>query len=514
MLIDHNNEETLPLVLDTGCWAGHSIYPNTKMDEARMVALVKQYGAERILINSAADWGVSDPLKVPKTVARDARGGHRRGDIRRIVWHNPVAFFAPERPARPAGSTAAASISASSSKATRCCAARRRWCAAHEHGPPHARPQRRRADARAARRAHPAAARARRAGRRAAARTVTPAVTCSVQSTFLTGTLPREHGIVGNGWYFRDLAEVWLWRQSNQLVAGEKIWEAAKRRDPTFTCAKLFWWYNMYSTADLAVTPRPMYPADGRKLPDVYTQPAELRDELQAKLGTFPLFNFWGPTADIASSRWIADCALHVYDTQQPTLTLVYLPHLDYRCSSSARTIPTHSPRIRASRRRLRRADRARARADGARVIVLSEYGITAVTGAVHLNRALREAGLLRVREELGRELLDAGASRGLRRRGSPGRARLRAARPSASPRCAACSKRCPASSACSATRASAQAASITRARASWSRSARRTAGSRTTTGSTTRARPTSRAPSRSTASPATTRSSCSSIRR
>ena len=73
VLIDHNNEETLPLVLDTGCWAGHSIYPNTKMDEPRMAALVKKYGTERIIVNSAADWGVSDPLKVPKTVARDAR---------------------------------------------------------------------------------------------------------------------------------------------------------------------------------------------------------------------------------------------------------------------------------------------------------------------------------------------------------------------------------------------------------------------------------------------------------
>ena len=159
---------------------------------------------------------------------------------------------------------------------------------------------------------------------------VLPAVTCPVQSTFTTGLTPRDHGAVANGWYFRDQGEVWLWRQSNRLVAGEKIWEAAARRDPAFTCANLFWWYNMYSTATYAVTPRPMYPADGRKLPDIYTEPPELRAELQGRLGTFPLFNFWGPTADITSSRWIADCARHVYDTRRPTLTLVYLPHLDY----------------------------------------------------------------------------------------------------------------------------------------------------------------------------------------
>jgi predicted AlkP superfamily pyrophosphatase or phosphodiesterase len=193
-------------------------------------------------------------------------------------------------------------------------------------------------------------------------------------------------------------------------VAGEKIWEAAARRDPAFTCANLFWWYNMYSTATYAVTPRPMYPADGRKLPDIYTEPPDLRAELQGKLGTFPLFNFWGPTADITSSRWIANCARHVYDTRRPTLTLVYLPHLDYNLQ---RLGPRH-PDL---RKDLVAIDALcgelirHVRRDGARVVVLSEYGITEVSSAIHPNRALREAGLIRVRTELGRELLDAGAS-------------------------------------------------------------------------------------------------------
>jgi predicted metal-dependent TIM-barrel fold hydrolase len=94
VLIDHNNEETLPLVLDTGCWAAHSIYPNTKMDETRMVALVQKYGHERIIINSAADWGVSDPLKVPKTAALMKERGVPAATIETIVWKNPIAFFA------------------------------------------------------------------------------------------------------------------------------------------------------------------------------------------------------------------------------------------------------------------------------------------------------------------------------------------------------------------------------------------------------------------------------------
>jgi predicted AlkP superfamily pyrophosphatase or phosphodiesterase len=241
-------------------------------------------------------------------------------------------------------------------------------------------------------------------------RTVTPAVTCSVQATLTTGALPAEHGIVGNGWYFRDLAEVWLWRQSNHLVAGEKIWEAAKERDPSFTCAKLFWWYNMYSSADFSVTPRPMYLADGRKLPDIYADPPELRDELQQQLGQFPLFQFWGPNAGIASTQWIAACARHVYDTRKPTLTLVYLPHLDYclqKLGPKHAEIPGY----------LREVDAVcgelidHVRRDGTRVLVHSEYGITSVRGPCHINRALREAGLLRVRVERGLELLDAGAS-------------------------------------------------------------------------------------------------------
>jgi predicted AlkP superfamily pyrophosphatase or phosphodiesterase len=241
--------------------------------------------------------------------------------------------------------------------------------------------------------------------------TIVPAVTCSVQSTYLTGQLPSQHGIVGNGWYFRDLSQVWLWRQSNQLVHGEKLWDEAKRRDPSFTVAKLFWWYNMYSTADISITPRPMYTADGRKLPDVYTDPPELRAELSAELGMFPLFNFWGPRADISSTQWIAKSAMRVVDKSAPTLTLVYLPHLDY----DLQRFGPNDPRIAKTLAEIDAVcgelfDFAKQR--DLRVVVLSEYGITEVSDAVHVNRAFRQAGLLRVREELGLEQLDPGASR------------------------------------------------------------------------------------------------------
>src|SRR6201991_558763 len=169
-----------------------------------------------------------------------------------------------------------------------------------------------------------------REGAMAPLQTITPAVTCSVQASFMTGLAPSAHGIVGNGWLFRDQMEVMLWRQSNRLVEGEKIWEAGKRRNPSFTCANMFWWYNMASRHDFGATPRPIYKADGRKLPDCYTVPPDLRDELTERLGPFPLFQFWGPATSIASSRWIADATKHLLASRRPTLTLSYLPHLDY----------------------------------------------------------------------------------------------------------------------------------------------------------------------------------------
>ncbi len=166
----------------------------------------------------------------------------------------------------------------------------------------------------------------------------------------------------------------------------------------------------MYSAADYSVTPRPMYPADGRKIPDLYTRPSELRHELQNHLGTFPLFQFWGPGASIRSSQWIANAAKHVEQKFSPTLTLVYLPHLDY-------DLQRFGPSNPAVAKALSEIDQLAAdlisyyEARDAQVVLLSEYGIADVATPVHLNRVLREHGLLTVREELGRELLDPGAS-------------------------------------------------------------------------------------------------------
>ncbi len=239
---------------------------------------------------------------------------------------------------------------------------------------------------------------------------VFPALTCTAQATMLTGSLPNVHGIVANGWYFRDLSEVFFWRQANQLVGGEKVWDAARNMSPAFTCAQHFWWYNMYADVEWSVTPRPIYPADGRKIPALYSSPASLHHELEAKLGQFPFFDFWGPKAGLPSSRWIADSALELFQQHRPQLSLVYLPHLDY----NMQRLGPDDPRISED---IAQIDQVVGRLiDGvidqdADVMIVSEYGIEQVTGAVPINQVLRQQGLLAVRETLGWELLDCGAS-------------------------------------------------------------------------------------------------------
>ena len=237
-----------------------------------------------------------------------------------------------------------------------------------------------------------------------------PAVTCTAQSTYLTGLPPAQHGCVANGWYDRALAEHHFWKQSNALVQGPKLWETCRAARPGFTCAKLFWWYNMYSSADWSVTPRPLYPADGRKIFDIHTHPADLRPTLKRDLGPFPFPTFWGPTAGLPSSQWIAASARWIEERHRPDLSLVYLPHLDYnlqrlgpddpRCAEDCRAIDTLVGEL---------LDFYAQR--GVRPVVLSEYGIVPVRRAVALNRVLRARGWLTVKDELGRETLDCGGS-------------------------------------------------------------------------------------------------------
>jgi predicted AlkP superfamily pyrophosphatase or phosphodiesterase len=237
-----------------------------------------------------------------------------------------------------------------------------------------------------------------------------PAVTCTAQSAYLTGQKPQAHGIVGNGWYDRESAEVKFWKQSNHIVQAPKLWDELKAMNPEFTCAQLFWWYNMYAAVDYSITPRPMYPADGRKIFDIYTGPLSLREAIKTDLGEFPFPSFWGPRADIASSQWIAESAKWIEDRYRPTLNLVYLPHLDYNLQRYG----VSDPRI---QKDLVEIDRVVSELVDffdqreVAIVVLSEYGIEDVDTPIHLNRLFRRQGWLSIKDELGLEQLDCGAS-------------------------------------------------------------------------------------------------------
>lgn len=240
---------------------------------------------------------------------------------------------------------------------------------------------------------------------------VFPAVTTTSQTTMLTGAAPSEHGVIGNGWYWRELDEVRFWLQSDRVIQRPRVWDVLKRRNPALSCSNLFWWYNMYANVDHSITPRPHYPADGRKIVDLYSTPVGLHQQIEAELGKFPFFNFWGPASDIRSSEWIARAAEIEFQMHRPDLQLVYLPHLDYnlqRLGPDDECINVDVAAIDVVAGRLIDV----VRAEGAEVIVVSEYGITSVDTPIHLNRILRDQGYLGIRQSLGRELLEPGASR------------------------------------------------------------------------------------------------------
>jgi predicted AlkP superfamily pyrophosphatase or phosphodiesterase len=232
-------------------------------------------------------------------------------------------------------------------------------------------------------------------------REVVPAVTMSAQATMLTGEPVERHGIVGNGWLFRDTNEVRFWQQSNRLMQAEPVYATAGRRarerGRRFNCAKLFWWFNQGADVDVSVTPKPHYGIDGSKVFGITGTPDGYTDELERKLGSFPFFTFWGPGAGLPCTEWIARCAAEVLKEKRPDLTLVYLPHLDYdpqRFGPSGCDMPKLVKELDDACAPLLDA----ATTIGARVWIVSEYGHCDVTRPVYLNRALREAGLLTVR--------------------------------------------------------------------------------------------------------------------
>lgn len=252
------------------------------------------------------------------------------------------------------------------------------------------------------------------AGDRAALTASFPCVTWPVQANMLTGRLPASHGVIANGFYWRDRQQVEMWTAWNDKIETPQIWDRLHLQSPKLTSAV---WFPMLSKgcgADYVCMPAPIQHPDGAEELWCYTQPRELYGELRDRFGHFPLQHFWGPIANIKSTEWIANSAVHVAARFRPNFFYLYLPQLEY---AAQRTGPDSPPALAA----VAELDAVIGTlADGFAAaygdikpvwIAASEYVITPVSHVAYPNRVLREAGLLAVRDAVDGEHLDLAAS-------------------------------------------------------------------------------------------------------
>lgn len=236
---------------------------------------------------------------------------------------------------------------------------------------------------------------------------VFPAVTCTVQASILTGKYPRDHGIVANGLYDRNTYTVSFWEQPSSLVRAERAWDIARRRGAK--TAVLFWQNTMYANSDIVITPRPIH-LDDKMVMWCYSKPVGYYERLKEKLGEFDLASYWGPLASAKSSEWIASAAEYTIENERPNLLFVYLPHVDY----SAQRFGKDAPQTRDDVKKIddivgKLVEKVASLGirDETQFVIVSEYSFSNVKSAVPLNLALRDAGLLSVREIQGKEYLD-----------------------------------------------------------------------------------------------------------
>lgn len=242
-----------------------------------------------------------------------------------------------------------------------------------------------------------------------------PAMTCPVQANLTTGVGPEQHGIIANGFFYREKGEVEMWTAWNECIQAPQIWQLLKQHDPALTSAVWFPLHSKGAQADYICTPAPIHNPDGSESLWCYTRPTELYGELRDKLGHFPLMNFWGPLANIKSTDWIVDSAVHAAARFQPRFSYIYLPHLDYAAQK-------HGPESPQAKAALGELDASIGRLiDGYAAALMGqitwlfagEYVINEVSAVSYPNRLLREGGYLALEHDAdGRELLVPGKSR------------------------------------------------------------------------------------------------------
>jgi len=255
-------------------------------------------------------------------------------------------------------------------------------------------------------------------GDRAALSPSFPCVTCPVQANMTTGKMPAQHGVVANGFYWPERQAVEMWTAWNDAILAPQIWDILHQHDAELKSAVWFPLLAKGAGADWICTPAPIHNPDGSESLWCYTQPTALYGELRDMLGHFPLQHFWGPLANIKSTAWIVDSAIHLARQQRPNFFYIYLPHLDYAAQKSG-------PDSAEARKALADLDEVLGRLivgfneayggsdrkEEPLWLVASEYTIWPVDHVTYPNRVLREAGLLTVSEQPDGEHLDIAGS-------------------------------------------------------------------------------------------------------
>lgn len=240
-----------------------------------------------------------------------------------------------------------------------------------------------------------------------------PCVTCPVQANMTTGVGPERHGVIANGFFYRDQGEVEMWTAWNECIHAPQLWQMLKEHDPNLTSAVWFPLHSKGAKADFICTPAPIHNPDGSESLWCYTVPTELYGELRDAIGHFPLMNFWGPMANIKSTAWIVDSAVIGAQKFRPRFSYIYLPHLDY----AAQKFGPDSPQAHSALGDLDACigklidGYTEAGITDVLWLAASEYVITPVNAVAYPNRILRQAGHLSIHEDNGLEYLVPGES-------------------------------------------------------------------------------------------------------
>jgi hypothetical protein len=237
-----------------------------------------------------------------------------------------------------------------------------------------------------------------------------PGVTCTVQANMTTGLMPNEHGVIANGFFYRDTNQIEMWISPNSCIQKPQLWDLIHKHNPNLTAAAWFGLHTIGAGADVICWPAPKHNPDGTESIWCYSKPEPLYPELMKKLGHFPLHHFWGPFANIKSTEWIVNSAIIAAEKFRPNLFYAYLSHLDYTAQKDGPDSPSAIQAVRELDNQIGKLiDGFEKVYDGTNLLwlVASEYVITPVSHVTYPNRVLREAGLLSVRIESGKEHLD-----------------------------------------------------------------------------------------------------------